>query len=65
MSHSSFIAFEDYLRSEKRASEKTIVAYSTELQRWASFLEAEFEVSPEKALGPMLSGLLYGVANKA
>ena len=50
MSNSSFIAFEEYLRSEKRASEKTLVAYSTELSRWESFLSAEFEVTPEDAL---------------
>ena len=50
MSQTSFNAFEEYLRSEKRASEKTIVAYNTELERWHSFLEAEFEVTPLDAL---------------
>lgn len=70
MSHSSFIAFEDYLRSEKRASEKTIVAYSTELQRWASFLEAEFEVSPEKAVRAHAKRLIVwrskqGISNRS
>ena len=50
MSNPSFIAFEDYLRSEKRASEKTLVAYSAELSRWESFLNAEFEATPEDAL---------------
>ncbi|HCP40792.1 MAG TPA: hypothetical protein DIT65_03275, partial [Cryomorphaceae bacterium] len=49
MSNPSFIAFEEFLRSERRASEKTIVAYGTELRRWQSFLEAEYEVAPKDA----------------
>jgi site-specific recombinase XerC len=34
MLNNAFLAFEEYLRAERRASEKTIVAYQKELERW-------------------------------
>lgn len=46
------LAFEDYLRTERRSSEKTITAYRSELLRWHSFLQSEFEcelLSAERA----------------
>ena len=49
MSNNAFLAFEEYLRAERRASEKTIVAYQKELERWANFLLAEYETIPSEA----------------
>ncbi len=49
MSNKAFLAFEEYLRAERRASEKTIVAYQKELERWENFLRAEYETLPSKA----------------
>ena len=37
-------AFESYLRSERRSSEKTVLAYGMELKRFTQFLYAEFEI---------------------
>ncbi|MAZ97147.1 MAG: integrase [Flavobacteriales bacterium] len=42
-------SFVVYLSAERRYSDKTIAAYTKELERWGAFLLSEFETTSEKA----------------
>jgi len=45
----SIVPFIEYLSVERRYSDKTMVAYSKELERWGAFLSSEFETTIENA----------------
>ena len=45
----SILPFLDYLSVERRYSEKTLMAYTKELERWGAFLLSEFETTIENA----------------
>ena len=45
----SILPFIDYLSVERRYSEKTLMAYTKELERWGAFLLSEFETTIEYA----------------
>ena len=61
MSNKSILAFEEYLRAERRASEKTVMAYHKELERWGKlFYYQNLKLYHQKPQGIMQNASWYG-----